>query len=67
MVAGCGYVADSFAELAAPQFVAATTRITAITNFCEVPIILWLLIWGARPRGAVAQTTGGSSGATASA
>jgi hypothetical protein len=67
MVAGCGYVADSFAELAAPQFVAATTRITAITNFCELPIILWLLIWGARPRGAVAQTTGGSSGATASA
>lgn len=50
MIAGCGYLADSFAELALPRFVEATTRITGFTNFCELPIILWLLIWGARPR-----------------
>ena len=43
-------MADSFAELAFPQYVAMTSRITAITNFAELPIILWLLIWGARPK-----------------
>ena len=50
MIAGCGYVLDSFAELAAPQYVHLTERITTVTNFCELPIILWLLIWGARPQ-----------------
>lgn len=49
MIAGCGYVADSFAELAFPQYAAATGRLTSITNLGEVPIIFWLLIWGARP------------------
>ena len=54
MIAGCGYVLDSFAELAAPQYIPVTERLTTFTNFCEVPIIFWLLIWGARPqRGAV--------------
>jgi hypothetical protein len=50
MIAGCGYVADAFAELALPQYVDAIGRLTTITNFCEVPIIFWLLIWGARPQ-----------------
>ena len=50
MIAGFGYVADAFAELALPQFVPLTTRLTGITNFCEVPIIFWLLIWGAKPQ-----------------
>ena len=50
MIAGCGYVADAFAELALPQYVDAIGRLTTITNFCEVPIIFWLLIWGAKPQ-----------------
>ena len=50
MIAGGGYVLDAFAELSAPQSVALTDKLTAITNFCEVPIIFWLLIWGARPQ-----------------
>ena len=50
MIAGFGYVVDAFAELALPQFVHLTTRLTTFTNFCEVPIIFWLLIWGARPQ-----------------
>ena len=50
MIAGGGYVLDAFAELAFPQFVALTTRLTTFTNFCEVPIIFWLLIWGAKPQ-----------------
>jgi hypothetical protein len=50
MIAGAGYVLDALAELAAPQFVPFTDKLTSITNFCEVPIIFWLLIWGARPQ-----------------
>ncbi len=50
MIAGFGYVVDAFAELALPQFVHLTTRLTTFTNFCEVPIIFWLLIWGAKPQ-----------------
>ena len=49
-IAGCGYVADSFAALVLPRFLPAVDRVTSFTNLGEVPIILWLLIWGARPR-----------------
>ena len=50
MIAGCGYVADSFAALALPQFRHAVDEVTTITNLGELPIIFWLLIWGAKPR-----------------
>ncbi len=50
MVAGGGYVADALAELALPQFVHLTDRLSTFTNFCELPIIFWLLIWGAKPQ-----------------
>lgn len=48
MIAGSGYVADAFAELAFPAYAPLTERLTTFTNLCEVPIIFWLLIWGAR-------------------
>jgi hypothetical protein len=50
MIAGCGYVANSFADLVLPQYMPAVDRVTTITNFCELPIIFWLLIWGAKPQ-----------------
>lgn len=50
MVAGAGYVANSFAALVLPRYLPAVDRITTITNFGELPIIFWLLIWGARPQ-----------------
>jgi uncharacterized protein DUF4386 len=50
MIAGCGYVANSFAALTLPRLLPAVDRITSITNLGEVPIIFWLLIWGARPQ-----------------
>jgi hypothetical protein len=50
MVAGVGYLADSFAELVLPQYTGAVGRVTAIMNFGELPIIFWLLIWGAKPQ-----------------
>ena len=50
MIAGCGYVANSFAALVLPRYLPAVDQITTITNLAEVPIIFWLLIWGARPQ-----------------
>src|SRR5207253_3893626 len=50
MIAGTGYPADSFAELLLPQYADAVSRVTMILNFGELPIIFWLLIWGARPQ-----------------
>jgi hypothetical protein len=54
-IAGLGYAADAFAELAFPQFAPLTDRLTSVTNLCELPIILWLLIWGAKPQKSVNQ------------
>ncbi len=50
MIAGAGYVVDSFVELSRPQLVPVVDRISMITGFCELPILLWLLIWGAKPQ-----------------
>jgi len=50
MIAGCGYVASSFTSLALPQYAHAVGRVAEITNLGELPIIFWLLIWGAKPQ-----------------
>jgi len=55
IIAGCGYTASSFASLALPQYARAVGRVTEITNLGELPIIFWLLIWGARPQRARAR------------
>lgn len=48
MIAGFSYLADSVTALLLPQFVGAVGRVTMILSFGEVPIILWLVIWGAK-------------------
>lgn len=50
MVAGSGYVAASFTALALPPYARAVEQVTTVTNLCELPIIFWLLIWGAKPQ-----------------
>jgi hypothetical protein len=55
MIAGCGYVASTFADLALPQYAHSVGRVTEITNLGELPIIFWLLIWGAKPQRAIAR------------
>jgi uncharacterized protein DUF4386 len=50
IIAGCGYIASTFADLVLPQYAHAVGRVTEITNLGELPIIFWLLIWGARPQ-----------------
>jgi hypothetical protein len=55
MIAGCSYVAAGFAELALPRYADAVARVGGVLNLAEVPIIFWLLIWGAKPQPAVRQ------------
>jgi len=55
MIAGVGYVADSTARLVFPQYADAVGRVAGILNFCELPIIFWLLIWGAKPQRSAPQ------------
>jgi hypothetical protein len=50
MIAGVGNVANSLSRLALPQYAEAVGRVTAFMNPAELTIILWLLIWGAKPQ-----------------
>jgi hypothetical protein len=49
-VAGVGYCLSSSAILLFPQYKDLVTQIAMIMYFGELPIIFWLLIWGARER-----------------
>ena len=55
MFAGVGYVASSFGELVVPQYAQAIGQVTGILTLLELPIIFWLLIWGAKPQRAAAR------------
>jgi len=50
MIAAFGYLGSSTAELVFPQVAQAADRVTSILNLFELPIIFWLLIWGAKPQ-----------------
>ena len=50
MIAGVGNVVDSLSRLALPQYAEAIGRVTSFMTPWELTIILWLLIWGARPQ-----------------
>jgi hypothetical protein len=51
MVAGVGHTAEALAQLTLPAHYADSVgRITSILTFGEPPMILWLLIFGARPQ-----------------
>ena len=49
-VAGAGYLIDTVTILLLPEYVKAVTQVTFYLLMAELPIILWLLIWGARPQ-----------------
>lgn len=48
MIAGSGYVASSFTALVLPQYLDRVSQVTMVLAFGELPIVLWLLIWGAK-------------------
>lgn len=50
MIAGVGYLASAFATLVLPEYAPLVARVALPLELGELPIIFWLLIWGARPR-----------------
>lgn len=50
IAAGVGYVASSFAELAAPAASPFVDPVASVLVFGEVPMLFWLAIWGARTK-----------------
>ena len=58
IVAGCAYLAASFTSLVLPRYANAVVQWAGILEAGELPIIFWLLIWGAKtqPTGVPAAT-----------
>jgi hypothetical protein len=56
LVAGCAYVMDSTATLVLPQYAQAVSSVAGVLELAELPIILWLVIWGATTRSAGTAT-----------
>jgi len=54
MIAGFGYLTSSFTSLLLPQYAKFVGQFAMVLYFGELPIIFWLLIWGAKvqPSGA---------------
>ena len=50
VIAGVGHLAHAVAVLVFPQHSAAVGQVTRVLTKGELLMILWLLIWGARPR-----------------
>jgi hypothetical protein len=48
MLAGVGYLIGSTTSLVIPQYASSLGGIAGVFEVGELPIILWLLIWGAR-------------------
>jgi len=54
ILAGVGYVASSFTMLLLPSYQDPVNTLAGILEFGELPIIIWLLIWGAKTPNAAA-------------
>ena len=50
MIAGVGYLASAFTTLVLPQYAPLVNKLALALELGELPIIVWLAIWGARPR-----------------
>jgi hypothetical protein len=55
IIAGVSNLATAFATLVLPRYEPLVSKITFPLFFAEIPIIFWLLIWGARTRPADAD------------
>lgn len=59
MIAGTGYLAAAVGNLIVPQWLPVLGPISLPLEMAEVPIIFWLLIWGARPQARDVTTAAG--------
>jgi hypothetical protein len=57
MIAGTAYLASAFATLVLPQFAPLVSQIALPLEVAELPIVVWLLIWGAKQRPADTPVT----------
>jgi Domain of unknown function (DUF4386) len=48
LVAGVGYVTGATVDLMLPGLIDATGSLTTILTLGELPIVIWLVVWGAR-------------------
>jgi len=65
--AGASYLIDSTLWTLAPQYLSAAGHVTDILRTAELPVIFWLLIWGAKGPGvdaAIAPSAPAASAAT---
>jgi hypothetical protein len=56
MIAGTAYLGSAFATLVLPQYAELVGNVALPLEMGELPIIFWLLIWGARERPTPAPT-----------
>jgi hypothetical protein len=49
IVAGVAYLASAFATIVVPRYAPVVSQVALPLEVAEVPIVLWLAIWGARP------------------
>ena len=50
IIAGVAYLASSFATLVVPRYAPLVSQIALPLEAAELPIVFWLVIWGAKPR-----------------
>jgi hypothetical protein len=62
MIAGSAYLVSAFTAIVLPRYADAVGRVTMILAFGEVPIIFWLLIWGAKPQRSAAPAVSTAGG-----
>ena len=56
MLAGSGYLASAIASLLLPRYAPFVGKVALALGVGELPIMFWLLIWGAKPQRADALT-----------
>ena len=56
-VAGFAYLASAFTSLLLPRYAHIVNQYALILEVAELPIMFWLLIWGAKKRASDAQAT----------
>jgi uncharacterized protein DUF4386 len=50
MIAGCANLANAFAALILPRYAPLVSQIALPLEVAELPIVFWLLVWGAKTR-----------------
>jgi hypothetical protein len=50
IIAGVAYVGSAFATLVLPRYAPLVSKVALPLEVAELPIVFWLLIWGARTR-----------------